>query len=277
MGAKIVFKCGFEKYHLIEIAYNFLIHLLKSNETVIDGHKMFLDKYDSLNLTINGIYEPLTTEFVKKEIKKGNVVVDIGANIGYYTLIFAKLVGEEGKVFAFEPDPTNFSLLKKNVETNGYKNVVLIQKAVLDKTGKGKLYLNKYDMGAHTVYDTQNSYQSIDIETIRLDDYFDNYYGKIDFIKIDIEGGEGKAILGMLNLLKKNDNVKLITEFNPFKLRRFGTKPEDYLKLLIEIGFELYEINEREKKIKQVNICELIRKYPSQKGNYTNLLCTKEK
>ena len=70
-----------------------------------------------------GSYEPLETETVKREIKKGNVVSDIGANIGYFASIVAKLVGEEGKVFAFEPDPGNFALLERNVQTNGYKYV----------------------------------------------------------------------------------------------------------------------------------------------------------
>lgn len=215
---------------------------------------------------------------MKKEIKKGNVVLDIGANIGYYTLIFAKLVGEEGRVYAFEPDPTNFALLKKNVEINGYKNVVLVQKAVSNNSGRIKLYLSKNNMGDHRIYDSgEDGRQHIEIEAIRLDDYFEHFEGRIDFIKMDIQGAEGGAIQGMYNLLNKNNNVKIVTEFWPIGLKRFGTDPEEFLRLLIKLGFKLYEVNEQDKEIKPVNIPRLLEIYTPVKGNFTNLLCVKEK
>ena len=86
----------------------------------------------------------------------------------------------------------------------------------------------------------------------------------------------GGAIQGMFNLLKKN-NVKIITEFWPIGLKRFGIDPEECLKLLIEFGFKLYEVNEREKKIKPVNVPKLLEVYTPEKENFTNLLCLKEK
>lgn len=104
---------------------------------------MFLETADGLELLIKPIHEKFETEIFKKEIKKGDKVLDLGANIGYYTFLAAQLVGEKGKAFDFEPKPTNFSLLKMNIETNSYKNVITIQKAVSDKTGKGRLYLKK--------------------------------------------------------------------------------------------------------------------------------------
>jgi len=182
---------GLESIYPIRVAHNFILSHLKTTFAEVDGHKMFLDSKDSLSLSIYGIHEPLVTELVKKEIKKGNVVLDIGAHIGYYTLIFAKLVGEEGKVFAFEPDPTNFSLLKKNVEINGYKNVELVQKAVSNKNGKIKLYLSEENSGDHRIYNSHDGRKFIEVEAIRLDDYFKNYNGAIDFIKMDIQGAEG--------------------------------------------------------------------------------------
>ena len=230
----------------------------------VEGHKMFLDSIDSEYLSIHGVYEPLGTEIVKKEIKKGDVVLDIGANIGYYTLIFAKLVGEEGKVFA---------LLKKNVEINGYKNVILVQKAISNKTGKLKLYLCDDNKGDHRIYDSHDGRKSIEIEAIGLDDYFRDYDGKIAFIKMDIEGAEEGAFQGMPNLLKNNKSVKILSEFWPIGLKRFGTDPEEYLKLVVEHGFKLYQINEREKRIKPADIAELLQRYTPKKENYTNLLC----
>jgi len=116
------------------------------------------------------------------------VVVDIGANIGYYTLIFARLVGEQGRVFAFEPDPANFSLLAKNVAVNNYHNVELIQKAVSDQTGNARLYLSPKSTVDHRIYSSNDNRKFIDVEAVRLDDYFLDNNGKIDFIKMDIQG-----------------------------------------------------------------------------------------
>ena len=91
-----------------------------------------------MRLSTRGYYEPFITAFVKDMIKEGDIVIDIGAHIGYYTLLFSKLVGKTGKVFAFEAHPDNFTLLKQNVETNGYTNVVVENKAVSNYNGKIK-------------------------------------------------------------------------------------------------------------------------------------------
>jgi len=250
----------------------------KNAFVVVQGQRMFLDQKDSLGLLTHGIHEPFETKIMQEEIKKDDIILDIGANIGYYTLIFAKLVGKHGKVFAFEPDQSNFLLLKRNVEINGYENVVLIEKAIFNKTGKTKLYLSEIAAIDHRIYDPtykRESRKCVTVEAICIDDYFKNYTGKIDFIKMDIQGAEGIAFQGMLNLLKKSD-VKLIVEFFPNGLKAAGTDPEECLKLLVGLGFELYDINEKEKKMKPINILELLKIYTPKKNNYTNLLCMRE-
>ena len=239
---------------------------------IIFGHKMYLDSNDTLQLSFSGVHERFTTEFIMKEIKKGDVVLDIGANIGYYTLIFAKLVGDKGKVFAFEPDPDNFKLLKKNIQINGYQNIVLIQKAVSNKSGKAQLYLAKENLGDHRIYESKviPARQSIEIETVRLDDYFNNYAGKVDFIKMDIQGAEPAALEGMNCLLEKKHS-KILTEFWPGGLIQFGIQPDEYLNLLIRKGFKLYDLNEDEKIIEPIinNNSFLMERLE------TNLLCIK--
>lgn len=272
---KIFSGYGIGEFYPVRVVKEFILSHLKSTFAEVNGHKMFLDSKDSLCLSIYGIWEAFETELVKKEIKKGDIVLDIGANIGYYTLIFAKLVSEEGKVYAFEPDPNNFALLKKNVEINGYKNVVLVQKAVSNKTGNLRLYLSKDNLADHRIYNSHDERRFVEIEAVRLDDFFKNYNGKIDFIKMDIEGSEGGAIQGMFELLEKN-NVKIITEFWPSGLKRFGMDPGEYLKLLIKIGFKLYEVNESEKKIKPVNTSTLLEIFTPEKESYTNLLCMRD-
>ena len=113
---------------------------------------MFLDKWDSLDLSINQIYNKFETEIVKNQIKESDIVIDIGAHIGYFSLIFAKLVGNNGKVFSFEPEPENYKILKKNIEINNYQNVILEQKGVSDINNSVKLYSGSTSSGSSRIY-----------------------------------------------------------------------------------------------------------------------------
>jgi len=131
---------------------------------------MFIETADGLDFLIKPTHEQFETEVFKKEIEKGDTVLDLGSHIGYYTLIAAELVGEKGKVFAFEPKPTNFVLLKKNIKINNYQNVIPVQKAVSNKNGKGRLYL-KEKKTQNRIYDSQENDPFIEIETVRLEDY----------------------------------------------------------------------------------------------------------
>jgi FkbM family methyltransferase len=245
----------------------------------VGEHKMFLDLKDAVitpTLFLRQIIEPLETELFKKEVKKNSIVLDLGANVGYYTLIFARLVGDDGKVFAFEPDPNNFALLKKNVEINGYQNVVLVQKAVSNKTGKGRLYLSKNNFGDHRIYDSNSKRKFIEIETVRLDDYFKDFDGKINFIKMDIQGAEPLALEGMAELLSRNRKLKILSEYWPLGIKRCEKDHEEYLKSLINYGFQLYTINEPKKKIEPCDISKILKTFPAEKENFTNLYCVKE-
>jgi len=263
---------GLGNFYPFKILNNYIISRLKSRFAIIDNHKMFLDSKDSLNLSIYGCHEPFDTELVKKEIKEGDVVLDLGANIGYYTLIFAKLVGPEGRVIAFEPEPDNFSLLEKNVKINGYNNVVLVKKAASDKAGKLKLYLSESNKGDHRIYNSHDGRNFIKIDAVRLDDYFKNHKRPIDFIKIDTQGAEARIIAGARRMLQNNKNIKILTEFWPVGLQRSGANPKAYLNLLLKLGFNLHHIKS---KVEPVSIAKLIEIYTPERGNKTDLFCTR--
>ena len=263
------------RFYFVRVAFNSLISLFKRFNIIgwVQGHKISLGSEVGLKLFVLGPQNPFEIEIFRRQIKKGDIVLDLGANIGYYTLIAARSVGKHGKVFSFEPDPNNFAMLEKNVEINDYRNVTLVQKAISDKTGKSKLYLCGNDASCHTICDPKDDWRLIKIESTRLDDYFKDYDGRIDFIKMDIEGAEGWAIQGMSSTLKKNKNLKLFTEFNPSLLRKSNIKPERYLKLLLKWNFKLYHINERKRELEPVVIDELVRKYTGRR--FINLLCLK--
>ncbi|HEY3135904.1 MAG TPA: FkbM family methyltransferase [Blastocatellia bacterium] len=239
----------------------------------IHGNKMFLNSEDILSdLILSNSFEPLETEVITSMIKSGNVVLDIGANIGYYTLIFARLVGREGKVFAFEPDPANFRLLEMNVKANGFDNVVLVQKAVSDMTGKCSLYLCESNKGMHRIYRSRYCKRSIEIESIRLDDLFVHSCDRIDFVKIDAEGSEWAVFQGMPLLLKRCEHLTMMTEFAPYAIKEFGLEPLEYLSLLEDLGFQLYQLDYDGMRIKLADIAALLR-MNMDREDITNLLC----
>ncbi len=262
----------------VKIAYHYLVSRLKDPTAIaeVQGHKMLLDQNDGMALSIRGIYEPVETGLLNGEIKKGDVVFDIGANIGYHTLIAARLVGPDGKVIAFEPDPTNFGLLKNNVEMNGYQNVILVQKAVANRTERIRLFLSEDNKGDHRIYDPNDGRTSIEIEAVRLDDFLADFGGRVDFMKMDIQGAEGGAVQGMPDLLKKNRRLKIVSEFWPFGLRQFGTEPAEYIDLFVKQGFVLHEIDERRRTIRPADIPGIMERCTQENKRYTNLFFVRE-
>jgi len=259
----------------------FLYKHLRPNGVVLAevlGHKMWLNPCDTgiaPALLLFGAWEKFIVEIFKREIKKGMTVLDIGANIGYYTLIAANLVGRNGRVFAFEPEPNNFFYLKENIKANSYENVVCcIQKGVSNKTGETKLFLDDETITYHRIYDIGNGRKSVTINTITLDDFFKNSNAKIDFIKVDVEGAEAAVFQGMTNILKENKKIKIITEFYPLRLIDYGYDPETFLNELMKYSFKLYNINEPKQKIEPIYV-NCIKEICNIK-NCTNLLCVKE-
>jgi FkbM family methyltransferase len=263
-------RLGLQKLGIVRSMHARLIGKIKSQTATVFGQHMHLDASDSLDLSIKGVYEKFETELVFKEVKKGNVVVDIGANIGYYTLIFAKLVGKRGRVFAFEPDPENFRLLKLNVEENGHRNVVCINKAVSDKPGKMRLYLSEDNAADHQLYSKDKNRRSVEVEVTSLDEHFKGGQ-RIDFIKMDIQGSEGRAVEGMRNTLGKE--TRIMTEFWPKGLKECGTDPKDYLDTLESLGFRIMHIDSEKETILPADKKLLLKTYLPKKGNFTNLLC----
>ncbi|TLD68426.1 FkbM family methyltransferase [Phragmitibacter flavus] len=264
-------------YSFVENMRGRLVQSLRKEPVEILGQRMLLDTNDALNLALNRIYEPAETELLQKLIKPGDTIVDVGANIGYYSLIFAKAVGPTGTVFGFEPDPGNFSLLTQNLKLNGHENVTMVNKAVTDKSGEIELFVSPGCPADHRIYDSGDGRQKLTIPAVALDDYFSEIKAQIDLIKMDIQGAEFFAVKGMKKVLATNPKVKLLTEFWPFGLKRAGVDPMDYLKLLREIGLKVLYFDESNKTLRTAEMQELIDLTPVAEPIYCNLLCEPER
>ena len=242
---------------------------------LVDGSKMYLDPTDALELRTNKIFEKFETELVKKEVKDGDIVLDIGANIGYYSLVFSQIVGTNGRVFAFEPDPNNFALLKKNIEINNLKNVTLIQKAVSDVSKPLSLYLCDYNHAQHRIYPSPRCNETITVESTTIDEHFSGteFYNRINFVKMDVEGAEYDVLEGMKKTLKSNPNLKILCEFSPKQIREHGLKPEDILDQLLRYGFKIYPITTAGEKIIPIDYDKPIINEIMNIGHGLNLFC----
>jgi FkbM family methyltransferase len=250
--------------------------LLTPDNVVVGGHKMVLDPQDSLKLSSQGFYEPFLTGLVKQHTEPGNVVLDIGANIGYYTLVFASLVGDEGKIYAFEPEPGLFKLLETNIELNKYSNIEAVQKAVAKEDGIAQLFLDEFSSVDHRVFDAQDGRKSITVETIKLDSFLSERVHGIDVIKMDIQGAEIDALLGMDELIRSNRDLSLFVEFWPKGLVGNGRDPRELIEYLLARGFSIVEANEEENNLQLVSFPDdLLERYTAESGRHTNLLCTK--
>lgn len=187
-------------------------------------------------------YEKETTMLFKKIIKPGMTVVDIGAHIGYFTRIFSKLVGPSGLVYAFEPDPDNFQLLKKNVSM--MKNVFMHDKAISDHNGRVDFFQNTGKTGSHSLIAHPDRLQKIMVEAVTLDTAMDMEKVKnIDLIKMDIEGAELKAFLGMKNIVKTNNALNIVMEFSLPNIRTAGYTYEEIIKKFNSEGFIFFVIS----------------------------------
>lgn len=164
-----------------------------------------------------GTYESDIAEIFVKFAKKSNIVYDIGAHIGYYTLLASNFIDHSGKIFAFEPLPGNIQILKKHVEINNRSNVVIIEKAVSLKTGEAA-FTNCENNVANTICENSPMFKfgkSIEVKTTALDDLLlTGFLSPPQLIKMDIEGAEFDALRGAEVLLRKHHPTIFLSTHN---------------------------------------------------------------
>lgn len=227
-----------------------LVRYASATELEVRGagsFKMFLNPED-MGLTpilmFRHQWEPNETFWIVKSLKPGDTFVDVGANVGYYTIVASRIVGETGRVYAFEPDPESFAILEANVRLNGLDNVILEQKAVSNGPGTLELFLAEANRGDHRLYQPKHgpARESVVVEAVSLDDYFANREEKVDFIKIDTQGAEGVIFEGLMGLAATNPDMRMAIEWWPFGVAGLDYDPDKLRENVVSLGFRFYDL-----------------------------------
>lgn len=206
--------------------------------------KLYIDQHDTLQVAGHGRFEETEFNTLLSFLREDSIIIDIGANMGYYTVRAAQKV-KRGKVIAFEPDPGNFSILQKNVAINQLSNVVLNNAAVSNRTETMRLYKHPFNVGDYRLYNDGDFTEFVDVPTLQLDDVVSE---RIDLIKIDVQGFEYFALSGARQLLTKFYPV-VFSEFWPRGLRNSGASPAMYLAMMEELGYAVSLINETNQRL----------------------------
>src|ERR1700678_2240141 len=174
----------------------------------LEGHKMRLEWRSSKAFGF-GTYEREVISALLRIVQPDWVVVDIGAHVGYFALLLAKLVGPSGKVIAFEPLPENFRVLDENIRMNGYCNVVLENRAVSATSGSTSLRSNDSDRLTYTA-SLIHGQPILDVEAVSLDDYTSKLQERVHLVMMDVEGLEAAVLQGMRSTLLRDFPMLLI-------------------------------------------------------------------
>ena len=257
-----------------QLLRRFAFSITRPVSASIDGHTIYLDANDTLELGTLRPFEPLETALFKRAVMPGSVVVDLGANIGYYTLLAARGAGASGRVFAFEPAPDNLRLLRRNLAVNGYSNVTVVPKAVAAESGRARLYLSERNLGDHRIYDSQDGRPSVDVPQVSLDEFFGEAGGAVDVVKMDIQGAEPGALRGMRAVLERSRELVLFTEVWPHGMTRFGGDPRAFLEELAAQGFRGFDVSEAKGRVRRVELAKMsLAEFGPE--DYTTLMCVR--
>lgn len=245
---------------------------------VVYGHRIYhrLESASAVPMATES-FEPETTRCLVGLLESGQVFVDVGAHIGYYTLLGARAVGPAGHVYAFEPAPANLALLTKNIHVNGYEDrVTIIPRAVRNEPGRVQLYLNPVDTGSNSLFPTSAMRaDSVSVEATTLDEFFAQVgWPAIHTIKMDIEGSEKAALEGMRELSARNPWLRLIIEFSSPNLGAAKVTPQEFFGTLQDLGFTNISVIARNL-IPLKAPAEIHRVAPKARRFYVNLLCEK--
>ena len=238
----------------------------------LEGFSMFITKRYAGHY-FNNKYERFSSDLFLNFIKEDSVVVDVGANYGYYSLL-AHSKNRNGKIYSIEPVKENLEVLSKSIKENSFKNIYIIDVAISDFIGEAEFNVTEAsDSAGFYEHPFTKTYEKRTVKVETLDNLFKDK--KIDILKIDTEGNEIKVIQGAKNVIKNNPQMKIFIEFAPLCLKMAGENPDSLISTLINYGFSVIMLNEDIRKVYELKKGSDWQNLISE-NDYCNLLCVKD-
>lgn len=224
------------------------------------GFRIYVDLQDQLvgAAIAAGVYEPHVTAAIRRVLRPGDTFVDLGVNVGYFSLLASSLVGRTGNVIGFEARPDNVSLAKQSARENGFENMTIHGLAVAEKEKVLKMLAPDHTSLSVVVDASRADCQSgfVEIRAVAVDDMLGGLED-VDVIKMDIDGGEFQAVQGMKATLRRWKPI-LFFEFSPFTLEEYGqTKPEELIAEIQSLGYQIFALTRENAPIPMAGYAEI--------------------
>lgn len=238
---------GYERYPGLKEASQLVQVFAGSNLKIacVRGFLLFVPDCQSMLPSMKqfNAYEPFESMLIEKYLRGGDTVVDVGANIGHYTLIAADSVGKEGKVIAIEPDKVNCEYLRKNLVLNSVFHVEIHECAVGAVEEEKVLFLSDINVGDHRTWDDGKGRKQNKVKQTTIDKIVDGR--KVDLIKIDVQGAELSVLQGARKTIKRLTDLVVAMEFWPNGIRDNCDGVMEVIDILYdELGFQVMQIDQ---------------------------------
>lgn len=239
----------------------------KKFKIIINPKNGYLDA----QIYANGLYEPHIVKEIVDNTKSGGVCIDIGANIGHHTIVMSQSVGDNGKVYAYEPIPRIKEQLDNSILLNEIENVETIQIALSDKEEIKDLNICEENIGSSSLVNQTSDAEKITIQTKTLDSY---HYDKVDFIKIDVEGFEYNVLLGAKETIARC-TPSIVIEYSPlyYRLNKLSHS-KDILSFFRKHDYRIFDLEDNKKEITDFD--NFIKEFDDGLRSQTNLLVIKK-
>lgn len=262
-----------KRFNLLGRLYGHAYWAVRPRSATTRGVKLTLNPKDvgsvSVDLLLKQNFEPFESDLFLATIDEQSIVVDVGANIGYYTVL-ASALGKALSVIAFEPDAENYHALLQNVRQNKCRGVECVRAAVTAEEGTIGLYRSESNMGDHRTYGTGGR-RGVPVRAVALDASFPV---SPSVVKLDIQGSEVGALRGMSASIRKVDRLALFSEYWPHGLVEAGSSGRELLRVLRDLELTVHVIDESTKTLRKVETADEVDAFLGVHGE-VNLLCIK--
>lgn len=237
------------------------------------------DQFISGDIARDGIWEPFESKVFSCLCQAGDTVLDLGANIGWYSVLAASLVGSAGCVLAFEPDLINARLLEMNAAVSDpYRIIQIYRSAVGESESEALFYKSETNLGDHRLFSDGSSRETYHVNVTTLDSFFSGEHPRLpDIVKSDTQGSEAKIFKGAQKLFLKNWRPVMILEFWPFGLNGSGDDPLAFWQNLVILGYKTFEVSENNPQLVPICLDQLKIRLETDispiSGGFINLLC----